>query len=85
LQPFLLTYPRLIKAYDFLSALFIYEMEDLIAQLRAACLIVTIENQTITLCIDAHLSGDVTHLAFQEKSYAWNLKSQKYVEFDLRT
>jgi len=32
-------------------------------------LTVSIENQTIALCIDARLSGDVTNLALQQKSY----------------
>jgi len=40
LQPFLLTYSYsgLIKAYDFLSSLFIYETEALIAQLKGCLL-----------------------------------------------
>jgi len=38
LQPFLLTYLELIKAFDVLSTLFIYDMETLIAQLKECLL-----------------------------------------------
>jgi len=35
----------------------------------AACLTISIGNQTFALYIDARLSGNVTHLALQERSY----------------
>jgi len=41
----------------------------LIAQLKAACLAVSIGNQTIALCIDARLPRDVTRLALQKRYY----------------
>jgi len=46
-------------------------MEALIAQNRAAYLSVSIENQTIALCIDARLSRDMPLYAHQEKSHPW--------------
>jgi len=37
-QPFLLTCPGLIKAYDVVSSVFIYKMKALIAQLKVCLL-----------------------------------------------
>jgi len=46
-------------------------MEALIAHLKAAYLTVLIRNQTIALCIDAHLSGDVIHLSASRKTFCF--------------
>jgi len=56
----------MIKAYDFLFSLFIHDMKASIAHLTVACLTVSIANQTIALCINARLSGDVRHLTLKK-------------------
>jgi len=55
-------------------SLFIYDMEALIAQLKGCLLLDCVDRESnyvlyIALCSDTHLSGDVTHLALQERSY----------------
>jgi len=45
-------------------------MESLVTQKRPACLTASIGKRAFALCVDTRMSGDVTHKALREKSYA---------------
>jgi len=65
-QPFLLIYPGLIKAYDFVSSLFIYDTEALIAKGLLAELL-RLGIKLLARGNDARFSVDVSLCASKKK------------------